>query len=220
MRSRSNRASAPNTWKTRRPLGVVVSIASVKDRRPAPLFSNWFTVSIRCGSERVRRSSFQVTRTSPSRTKPRACAKSRGDPSSLPMRDPRKSGRSRRREAHRAGDSFPAPASKPVDNRSGPSRFSRTRPCCRPTIRLSGLPLSSIVSGQGAIGRKRVDCRTNNLEDAMARGGLLNDADRKRLFGAPDDDDSLNRFYSLSDDDGTSLHRSVAPAISSGWACS
>jgi Domain of unknown function (DUF4158) len=35
----------------------------------------------------------------------------------------------------------------------------------------------------------------------MARRGLLNDADRKRLFGVPDDDASLIRFYSLSDDD-------------------
>ena len=57
IKSRSNWASAPNTWKMRRPPGVVVSIASVKDRRPAPFFSNWFTVSIRCGSERARRSS-------------------------------------------------------------------------------------------------------------------------------------------------------------------
>ena len=35
----------------------------------------------------------------------------------------------------------------------------------------------------------------------MARRGLLNDADRNRLFGVPDDDTSLIRFYSVSDDD-------------------
>ncbi len=35
----------------------------------------------------------------------------------------------------------------------------------------------------------------------MARRGLLNEADRKRLFGVPDDNASLIRFYSLSDDD-------------------
>ena len=35
----------------------------------------------------------------------------------------------------------------------------------------------------------------------MARRGLLNDADRNRLFGVPDDDASLIRFYSVSDDD-------------------
>jgi len=35
----------------------------------------------------------------------------------------------------------------------------------------------------------------------MARRGLLNDADRNRLFGVLDDDASLIRFYSISDDD-------------------
>jgi TnpA family transposase len=35
----------------------------------------------------------------------------------------------------------------------------------------------------------------------MARRGLLNDADRPRLFDVPDDDASLTRFYSLSDTD-------------------
>jgi hypothetical protein len=35
--------------------GVMVSIALVRDRRPAPLFSDWVTVSIKCGSERARR---------------------------------------------------------------------------------------------------------------------------------------------------------------------
>ena len=32
----------------------------------------------------------------------------------------------------------------------------------------------------------------------MARRSLLNDADRKRFFEAPDDDASLTRLYSLS----------------------
>jgi len=35
----------------------------------------------------------------------------------------------------------------------------------------------------------------------MARRGLLNDADRRRLFDVPNDDASLTRFYSLSDTD-------------------
>lgn len=35
----------------------------------------------------------------------------------------------------------------------------------------------------------------------MARRGLLNEADRKRLFEAPVEDASLIRLYSLSDDD-------------------
>ena len=57
------------------PPGVVMSIASVKDRRLAPHSSNWFAVSIRRRSERARRSSVQVRKTSPSRTKARACVK-------------------------------------------------------------------------------------------------------------------------------------------------
>jgi TnpA family transposase len=35
----------------------------------------------------------------------------------------------------------------------------------------------------------------------MARKSLLNESDRKRLFGVPDDEASLFRFYSLSEDD-------------------
>ena len=35
----------------------------------------------------------------------------------------------------------------------------------------------------------------------MARRGLLNEADRKRFFEAPDDDACMTRLYSLSDDD-------------------
>ena len=54
----------------------------------------------------------------------------------------------------------------------------------------------------------------------MARRGLLNDADRNRLFGVPDDDASLIRFYSVSDDDRELFCRSVAPAINSAWLCS
>ena len=35
----------------------------------------------------------------------------------------------------------------------------------------------------------------------MARRGLLNEADRKQLFGLPDDDASLTSFYSLGCED-------------------
>ena len=35
----------------------------------------------------------------------------------------------------------------------------------------------------------------------MARRSLLNDADRKRFFEAPDDEAALTRLYFLSDDD-------------------
>jgi len=72
MRSRSNCPSAPNRWKTRRPPGVVVSIASVRERNPTPRFSNVITVSIKCGNERPRRSNFQTISTPPSRTYPSA----------------------------------------------------------------------------------------------------------------------------------------------------
>jgi len=68
IRSRSNWPRAPKTWKISRPPGVVVSIASVSDRRPTPRASRAVTVSMRWVSDRPRRSSFQTTRTSSSRT--------------------------------------------------------------------------------------------------------------------------------------------------------
>jgi hypothetical protein len=37
MRSRSNSPSAPNRWKTSRPPGVVVSMASASERKPTPI---------------------------------------------------------------------------------------------------------------------------------------------------------------------------------------
>lgn len=54
-------------WKMSRPPGVQVSIASVRERKPTPRAFNAFNVSIRCGSDRPRRSSFHTTRKSPSR---------------------------------------------------------------------------------------------------------------------------------------------------------
>ena len=59
--------SAPKRWKTSLPPGVVVSIASVRLRKPTARFSRAETVSIRCGRLRPSRSSFQTISTSPSR---------------------------------------------------------------------------------------------------------------------------------------------------------
>jgi hypothetical protein len=49
MRSRSNSASAPKTWKTSLPPLVVVSICSCRERKPTPRSCSCRTVSIRCG---------------------------------------------------------------------------------------------------------------------------------------------------------------------------
>nr|AUH15964.1 hypothetical protein PCOV5_00028 [Escherichia coli]AUH16367.1 hypothetical protein PCOV7_00120 [Escherichia coli]AUH16919.1 hypothetical protein PCOV13_00032 [Escherichia coli]AUH17347.1 hypothetical protein PCOV16_00072 [Escherichia coli]AUH17424.1 hypothetical protein PCOV17_00027 [Escherichia coli] len=67
IKSRSNWPSAPNTWKMSRPPGVVVSMASVRERKPTPRASSAPIVSIRCGIERPSRSSRQTASTSPSR---------------------------------------------------------------------------------------------------------------------------------------------------------
>ena len=52
-------------WKINRPPGVVVSMDSVSDRNPTPLFSSSLTVSMRCGNERPNRSSRHTTRVLP-----------------------------------------------------------------------------------------------------------------------------------------------------------
>src|SRR5271163_1162384 len=74
MRSRPNCPSAPKIWKTSLPPGVVVSIASVSERKLTPRASRAFTVSIRCGNDRPRRSSFHTVRISPWRAKLSAAA--------------------------------------------------------------------------------------------------------------------------------------------------
>ncbi len=68
----------------------------------------------------------------------------------IPMHGPRKCGRNGRRTGRRVGELYPIRAPKLVHNRSGLLRFSRTRPLFRPTIILSGLPLSTQLSGQVA----------------------------------------------------------------------
>jgi len=63
----SNSEIAPKTWKINFPLGLVVSSCWVMHRNPIPRFSRSFTDSMRCFKERESRSSFQTTKTSPSR---------------------------------------------------------------------------------------------------------------------------------------------------------
>jgi hypothetical protein len=94
---------------------------------------------------------------------------------------------------------FPAPLSKPVHNRPAPLRFSRARPLSCPIIILSGLSLSSMVYGQLGDRPAKDPLSDKQWEDARARRGLLNETDRKRCVAAPDDDVSLIRLYSLSD---------------------
>jgi hypothetical protein len=72
MRDRSNSASAPMTWKRRRPLGDLVSIASDSDTRLTPRPSSSEVREIRWARLRPRRSSFHVTRLSPACRRRRA----------------------------------------------------------------------------------------------------------------------------------------------------
>jgi hypothetical protein len=66
---------------------------------------------------------------------------------------------------------------------------------------LSGFPLSRDVSGQRRDRPAKDRLPDKQSENAMARRGLLNDADRQRLFGVPDDNGSLIRLYSLGEAD-------------------
>lgn len=68
MSSRSNSASTPQMWNTRRPSGVVVSILSVKLLKPTPHASSSFTASIRRLRLRPRPSRRHTTRVLPSRS--------------------------------------------------------------------------------------------------------------------------------------------------------
>ena len=53
MRSRSNWAIEAKTWNTSRPAGVVVSMSSAKDRKPAPAAWMRATIPSRSCSERL-----------------------------------------------------------------------------------------------------------------------------------------------------------------------
>jgi hypothetical protein len=75
IRSRSNSASAANTWKTSLPPGVVVSIASWRLQNPTPRSASPVTVSTKWRSDRPSRSSFQTTRVSPGRSWSRSCSR-------------------------------------------------------------------------------------------------------------------------------------------------
>ncbi len=61
MIPRSNSARAANRWKTRRPPLVVVSTASVSERKPMPRASRSSTVVMSCFSDRASLSSRQTT---------------------------------------------------------------------------------------------------------------------------------------------------------------
>jgi hypothetical protein len=76
IRFRSNSASAPKMWNTSLPPGVVVLIDSWRLQNSIPARSISFISSIRCLSDRPRRSNRQTTKTSPFRSWSRA--RSRG----------------------------------------------------------------------------------------------------------------------------------------------
>ncbi|CSZ26441.1 Uncharacterised protein [Shigella sonnei] len=63
--SRSISARAPITWKKKRPIGVLVSIESVRLRKLMPRSRNSSTSTTRCRILRPSRSSFQTTSVSP-----------------------------------------------------------------------------------------------------------------------------------------------------------
>src|SRR5271165_2425089 len=131
-----------------RPPGVVVSIASVRERKLTPRASRAFTVSIRCGSERPRRSSFHTVRISPSRTKPSAAAK------------PGRSAFARRlvlEHAHAPGLGERVELQRQILIGRRHSRVADGRhsvPCCpqiRPRIYLSGNPSSNAFDGRDEV---------------------------------------------------------------------
>ncbi len=72
IRSRSNSASAPKTWKISLPPLVVVSSCSVRLRKPIPRSSRSVSVAISAGSDRPSRSSRQTASASPGRRYARA----------------------------------------------------------------------------------------------------------------------------------------------------
>ena len=76
IRSRSNCAMDANTWKINRPAGVVVSISSASDRKPASRSSMAFTIFRRSDRNRASRSYFVTVTTSPLRSWPRNYASS------------------------------------------------------------------------------------------------------------------------------------------------
>ncbi len=68
IRSRSNCAIEAKTWNTSRPAGVVVSMSSARDRKPAPAAWMRATIPRRSWRERLRRSYFVTTKMSPGRS--------------------------------------------------------------------------------------------------------------------------------------------------------
>ena len=68
MTLRLNLVNALKIWSNRRPMGVVASIASVKDRNPQSFQSSNSTVEINWVIDLASRSSFQTTSACPGRT--------------------------------------------------------------------------------------------------------------------------------------------------------
>ncbi len=117
MRTRSNWASAPKTWKTSMPLAVVVSIPSVSERKPLPPPppshrargpSPPAAAGFVPAGPAARRPAYRSSASSP------APLQGRAGPSVRPRRGPRRSARIRRRRAHRAAARDSGPRSRRV----------------------------------------------------------------------------------------------------------
>jgi hypothetical protein len=78
------------------------------------------------------------------------------------------------------GAPFPDRASKLVHNRSGPWRFSRTRPFFRPTSSCPAFHCREMFPDRGAIDRQRIDCRTRDWRRDGAIGGGSLPPDRRQ----------------------------------------
>ena len=106
--ARSNSAKAPTICIIIRPAGVVVSMCSVSERKPAPASPIFSMMCSRSFSERDNRSSFPTTTTSPGRRwSSRRCSSGRSHGRRRPS--PRTGGRIQRPGARHAAAPGPGP---------------------------------------------------------------------------------------------------------------
>jgi len=191
-------------------------------------FPTGFTVSIRCGSERAS-DQVPVTRTSPFshegeglRQAGAICLCSRR--AILENRSQPASWKRIELESH-----VLLHRRKPAHNRSGPSQFSRTRPFCRPTIILSGSPLSSVVSGRrrsagkGSFGGQSFNrlwpCLSGSVEKFPWRGGrLFTDEHWASLLAPPTEEREIVRHCTLSRHDLDLIARQAQRSQPLGFA--
>ncbi len=209
IKSRSNWASAPNTWKMRRPPGrrgvdrlgqgsqagavlfqLVYGLDQMRERtRAAIKLPGDENIAFSHEGEGLRQAGA-------------ICLCSRR----AILENPVAAGVVKRIELE---SHVPLQRRNPAHNRSGPSQFSRTRPFCRPTIILSGSPLSSVVSGpkgdrpvKGRLADRvsiamAVPFRVGG-EIPMARRRLFTDEHWASLLAPPTEEREIVRHCTLS----------------------